>query len=547
MQIVGSGPRGLALLLALVAFAETGCIVRGEALKAPSQSGAQWVDLRSKHFHLMTDLAAEEGDGVVRAFEQGYARLGRVVFGNDTVPDFETQVIAFRSEEEFREFRPPPLSGQYMAQLPNDQEPTPTMLIYGGLSPENRILFAHELTHRFNHVAQPAMPVWLNEGIAQYYSTVRGEVDRPVVGETDPRYGFASGSVRSDPNHIVFQGGLLAFEDLPRPSALMQFDRGSFYGTRLAGKQPTSFQSKETMKRNYAAAWVLVHMLMTDPLGASLTRALQEHRQNGALADALDALDERAADVDRAFAQYLRKPIPWREHHEGAAPAVGRLDRRAMAEAEVLVLWAQLDGFLGANAERAAERLERAATLAPDDPTVLFWTARRETLLRRGREAERHLQRALALAPSHAAAQLALAMLYLDDKTGTTWPAAERDKLAADAFERLGKIAVTAREHDAVAIYHLIKTGVARAIGPAAKACELDPSCWSCLHTLAAATFRSGDRGRAAALELAAVSRLPENTNETVVRTLSRDLERYRAAPDAAADQKAGTMLFWPD
>ena len=138
-------------------------------------------------------------------------------------------------------------------------------------------------------------------------------------------------------------------------------------------------------------------------------------------------------------------------------------------------------------------------------------------------------------------------MLYLGNKTGSTWPAAERDKLMADAFERLGKIAATATEYDAVAIYHLIKTGVAQAVGPAAKACELDPSCWSCLHTYAAATFRTGDRERAAALELAAVSRLPENTNETVVRTLSRDLERYRAAPDAAADQKAGTMLFWPD
>ena len=159
-------------------------------------------------------------------------------------------MIAFRSEGEFREFRPPPLSGQYLSQLPNDLESAPTMMIYGGLSPENSILFTHELTHRFNHFALPAIPIWLNEGIAQYYSTVRGDVGRPVVGELDPRYGFAAGSVRADPNHIVFQGELLAFENLPRPSELMRFDRRGFYGERPEAGQQPSFQSREKSKHN---------------------------------------------------------------------------------------------------------------------------------------------------------------------------------------------------------------------------------------------------------------------------------------------------------
>ena len=546
MRIVGSGCRELVMLLALLGFGGAGCVIRG-SLKTPSESGAQWVELRSKHFRLMTDLDAEEAQGVVRTFEHGYARLGRVLFGGDAVPDFETQVIAFRSEGEFREFRAAPLGGQYLSQLPNDLELSPTMLIHGGLSPENRILFTHELTHRFNHIALPAIPIWLNEGIAQYYSTVRGDVGSPVVGELDPRYGFASGSVRADPSHIVFQGELLAFEKLPRPSELMRFDRRGFYGDRPEG-QPVSFQSKEKSKHNYAAAWALVHMLMSDPaLGASLTNALQNRRQDGGLADALGGLEARAADVDRAFDKYIRKSIPWREHHEGPAPAAGNVDRRAMSEAEVLVLWARIDGFRGSNAERAFERLGRAAAVAPDDPDVLLWTARRETVLGRPLEAERHLQRALARQPSHAGAQLALGMLYLDDKTGVVWSADERKKRAAAAFERLGEIATTATEHNAVAIYHLIKTGVARAVGPAARACELDPSCWSCLHTHAAAMFQSGERASAATLELAALSRLPDDASERVVQTLSRDLKRYRASPDPVADRQASTMLFWPD
>jgi hypothetical protein len=273
---------------------------------------------------------------------------------------------------------------------------------------------------------------------------------------------------------------------------------------------------------------------------------LLDRRQNG-LADVLGGLEARGTEVDRAFDKYVRKAIPWREHHEGAAPAVGNVDKRTMSEAEVLLLWARLDAFRGPNAARALERLSRAAAVAPDDPEILFWTARRETLLRQPLEAERHLQRALARQPSHAGAQLALGMLYLDDRTGASWPASQRKKRVVDAFERLGEIATTATEYNAVAIYHLIKTGVARAVGPAAKACELDPSCWSCLHTYAAAKFRSGERARAADLELAALSRLPDGAPESIVQTLSRDLERYRAGADPAADREAGMMMFWPD
>lgn len=547
MQIVGSGCRRVVMLSALIVVGGAGCLIRG-SLKSPAEGGTQWVELRSNHFRLMTDLDADDAEGVVRAFEQGYARLGRVLFGDRAVPDFATQVIAFRSEGEFREFRAPPLSGQYLGQLPNDLEATPTMLIYGGMSPENRILFTHELAHRFNHVALPAIPIWLNEGLAEYYSTVRGDVDRPVVGELDPRYGFAAGSVRADPSHIVYQDELLAFENLPRPSALMRFDRRGFYGDRPEGGQAPSFADKEKSKHNYAAAWVLVHMLMNDPaIGGSFTQALRERSQDRSLADALGGLQSKGADVDRAFDEYLRKAIPWREHHEGAAPPVGNVDKRAMSEAEVLVLWARMDAFRGPNAARASELLRRAATVAPDDPEILLWTSRRETLLGKPLEAEHHLQQALARQPSYAGAQLALGMLYLDDKTGTSWPADERKKRASDAFTRLGEIATTATEHNAVAIYHLIKTGVAQAVGPAAKACELDPSCWSCLHTYAAATFRSGARARAADLELAALSRLPDNAPERIVQTLSRDLERYRAAADPSADREAGMMMFWPD
>ena len=264
-------------------------------------------------------------------------------------------------------------------------------------------------------------------------------------------------------------------------------------------------------------------------LGASLTQALQERRQSGKLAEALKGLVARGAEVDRAFDRYIRKSIPWREHHEGPAPIVANVDKRAMSEAEVLVLWARIDGFRGANAARAFERLRRAAVVAPDDADILFWTARRETLMGQPLEAEGHL-RAGARAATFTRESAARARnAYLDDKTGASWPTDERKKRAADAFERLGEIATTATEHNAVAIYHLIKTGVARAVGPAGRACGSPELLVVPAHVRRGHVPKRRGRERRRQLGARGAVAAPDGAPERIVQTLTRNLERYRA------------------
>jgi len=167
-----------------VVFA-AGCIVHAP-LELPTDSGTNWSEIKSKHFKLVTDLDAEDADSVIRTFERTYGLLGKALFAGAAAPDFETHVLAFRTAEELHEFLPPPYGGGYMARLPNDIQSTPTVVMAGKPSPATRILLAHELTHRFNHVAFPSMPLWLNEGLAEYYSTLRGDIDHPVVGRAHP-------------------------------------------------------------------------------------------------------------------------------------------------------------------------------------------------------------------------------------------------------------------------------------------------------------------------------------------------------------------------
>jgi hypothetical protein len=532
--------------LVMGAVVASGCIVH-KPLALPVESDTGWSETKSTHFRLVTDLDAEDADAVLRTFERTYRLLAKVLFAGDAAPDFETQVIAFRTEGELHEFVPPPYTGRYMARLPNDLQSVPTVVMAGKPSPFNRMLLAHELTHRFNHVAFQSMPIWLNEGLAEYFSTVRGDIDQPVVGELDPENGFASGSVRSDRSHVIYQNGLIDIDEVPPPSTLMQLDRDNFYTRDEDLVRRQSLKANEKIVRNYVAAWAFTHMLMQSDRGVDLRRALETPSNRQVLPAALRSLAQEGAEIDREFDTYLRTPIHWRQHHEGPPPPLTGVSRRPLTTAEVLAWWTRLDAFEGRTADRSSRRLEDGATRWPGDPDLEFLRGRRDMMLNRPRAAEDHLKQALARRPGDSGFQLALALLYLSNRTGTTWPQPERDALLSQAFEKLGEVAQTSAELNTVAIYHMMKKTPPRALPFAQRASRVDPDCWSCLHTYAAATYEMGSARDAAELERSALERLPDDAPSKVTTLLTQDRDRYVRAASGANQDRQGTMLFLPD
>jgi hypothetical protein len=520
-----------------------GCIVQSR-LEKPSQSGARWIELSSQHFTLATDLDASEATRTIRTFELAYALLARVVFGDEPAPDFRTEVLAFRSEGEVREFLPAPLSGRYMTRLANDIEPSPTMVVYGKLSPANRILFVHELAHRFNHVALGSMPVWFNEGLAQFYSTVRGDLTQPQVGALDPDAGFASGSVWSDPSHIIFQGALIDIADVPRPSRLMRLDRAGFYAGDLDRPRESSRLAQEAMSRNYAAAWALVHMLMSteSPEAASFQRVL---RQAARTKNASAALEQASLDpvaLDRQFDAYLKKAIPWREHHEGLPPVLGEVRQRELGEAATLVRWARLASLASPQGERF---MRDAVAAAPEDPEVEFWFGRFEMVRGKPKVAERWLEAARAREPGNPAYQLALVALYFAERGGS-WSSGDHDERLEEAMARLTKVARTPAELGTVAGFNILQGHADVALPLAARACEAGPDCWECFHSYALASYETEDAARALELERAALERLPEDAPSETARALQGALRRFEAAVSGSSVPSGNYHVFFP-
>ncbi len=506
-------------------------------LTPPSKGGEPWVELESEHFTLVSDLSDKDANRVIGGFEEMYAQLGSVIFAAGEVPSFHTDAIVFRSHYDAKQFLGDDVGAAYSSSLANDLEPTPTVIASGSLSPLARITFAHELTHRFNNVALGWMPLWLNEGLAQYYSTIRAEDGKPVLGETDPRFMCAAGSTRQSVGDIVCNYQILKGRTLPKASELVRFDRAEFYADQADANGLLSFEQKEKRARHYGAAWLLVHMLMNEKLEyADLFRAKLAGNPSANKGEALNELitDVPPGQLDSDFQAYLQKAIPWRQHHASPPAPLAKLKRRELPEHELFVWWARLDPFGGDKWARALQHLEAAKKASPaQDGRALFWLGRHAVLRKDSRQGAERYNEALAREPANPQYLFGLLDLYWNEQA---WADAARDEKVIKLIAELAKTARSARQHNAVAAHRLFSGDVGGALTSSAEACKLGPDCAPCFHNRAAALFASGSVQEAVQAELDAINRLPESSAGSFAALFAQALDFYqRAARDPAS------------
>ncbi len=529
------------------------CIGQHAELAPASAGGNAWSELTTAHFRLVTDLRERDAVNVLAEYEHVYELLSSVthisgVHGSTAAPSFKTQAVVFRSYDELQPFVPPQMVGTYQSSLPNDIEGVPTILASGTLSPFGRVLFAHELAHRFNHAALGATPVWLNEGLAEYYSTIRGEVSAPVVGESDPDNVVAAGSAHHSVGDVIYQGALIHADLLPKASRLVSFDPDGFYAESFGNHAPLSYEAKNTQARNYAAAWMLVHMLLHEPFDYAVRfrELLGKPDMHNTGAELQAVVEHVGADrIDRDFSAYLLKDIPWRQYHPGLRSPPDHTSR-GLSDSYVLTWWARLDSFDGDMASRAAKRLADAQRSNPQDPDVWFWLGRHSARQQRAVEAESNYEHATTLAPDRPDFLLGLVSLYVSDSAKSVWP--DREQRLDRAMAKLERVASSPLELNVLAIRALHAHELAKSQGFARKACNAGPDCWECWHTFAEAAFVAGDAPRALELERTAVARAPENLSENAFRALRDAASLYQlAVQEPGLSQNTLPPLFVPE
>lgn len=305
-----------------------------------------WIEVRTPNFILYS--AAREG--ATREIAGGLERL-RAVLGRLTSWELSTtvpvQVYVFRGDKDFEPYKPlydgkpADLSGFFLARDDGN-----FIAVDGSSREDPAKRLYHEYVHFLVNNNFPDAPLWLNEGLAEVYSSFEVSGEHAVIG----------GSVA---RHI---DELAKTEWIPL--------------ARLLAIGVDSPEYNEDARRDvfYAQSWALVHFLATERED-ELARFLRSAPVDFGTGEGLE----------KELREYVRRKVPVLRAAAGKSDEV-TLAVRPMAYPEVLV---RLGSLLAAQEDRleaAAGHFRAAAERRPSDPGALAGLA--DVVHRQGRRDE---------------------------------------------------------------------------------------------------------------------------------------------------------------
>ena len=147
-------------------------VAAGTAVADPS-----WVRIESPHFELFTNAGERSGRRTILYFEQArdfFLKTGNV----GKVPSSLTRIILFRSPKEFEPYRPYKATSAFYRSSPKQD-----LIVMGSPGRQTRYTAVHEYVHLLVKHSGAELPVWLNEGLAEIFSTLEPQGKQVVFGK----------------------------------------------------------------------------------------------------------------------------------------------------------------------------------------------------------------------------------------------------------------------------------------------------------------------------------------------------------------------------
>jgi tetratricopeptide (TPR) repeat protein len=222
-------------------FAAFAALLPRTLASGPSDPNQGWIEVRSPHFVVSSNAGEKEARRVADQFEQIRA-LFHTAFPNLRVDPAEpVLILAAKNENTMKMLLPEEWevkghvhpAGLY--QQGEDKHYVVLRLDSEGDNPFHALY--HEYTHALLHLNFTALPLWLDEGLAEFYGNSR-------LGEKESRVG----TIDQSHLYILGQNKLLPIE------TLLKVEQGSPY-----------YNEADRASIFYAESWALVHYLMLDP------------------------------------------------------------------------------------------------------------------------------------------------------------------------------------------------------------------------------------------------------------------------------------------
>jgi Flp pilus assembly protein TadD len=354
-------------------------------------TGTGWTRVSTEHFVVSGDAPAADIGRVAARLESLRAVLTQLLPRTQDHSLLPAFVVVFGSDRSFEPYQPAGVTVGGYALLDRF---IPCMVLRSDGSDESFRTIVHEYVHVLFDA--PWLPLWLSEGIADYYSATTLSRDRrqAVLGDRIPAH-------------------------------LAQATRGWVPLSRvLALSRSSRLSNDDTSMSVYAESWLLVHYLTrgTPARGAQIARFIDLLSAGATEAAAFEQAIGSPATIEADLRRYLGNGIVYGEERSITRSVdVAALRPRPMTAAEV-------DGVLGRllfhlrRDDEAASRLNASLGADPDlsEPVVTLGVMH----VRQGRRADALacFRRASARDPGNLLAAYHQGLMALDGTRAATEP-----------------------------------------------------------------------------------------------------------------------------
>lgn len=200
-------------------------------LLLPLHAEGRWLRLSTPHFELLTTAGEKKGREAILYFEQVRSFFLESA-PSVRLPEFPVRVVAFNSEKEYRPYRTGESAFAYY--IPTKHR---DYIVMQQISEQHSPAAIHEYTHLIIEHSGLTLPTWLNEGLAEVYSTLKPRGKKAMIGDLIPARMRALQASRLFPLSVLV----------------------------TADHDSQIYNDPARAPLFYAESWALAHMLFLDP------------------------------------------------------------------------------------------------------------------------------------------------------------------------------------------------------------------------------------------------------------------------------------------
>ena len=336
-------------------------------LGASAAAAQTWTSAESEHFEVYTTGGDRTARDALTYFERVHAFFTDFM---KIAPQTKarTRLIVFTGDRQFAPYRPGELTVAFYQSGPERD-----YIVMRALDNEAYPIVVHEYVHLVLRHSPGTYPVWLNEGLAEFFSTIAPEGNRMGIGKPPL--------------------GRLAY--ITQEASMMPLDR--LFGVTHASPE---YRGRSHVGVFYSQSWALTHMLFVDSRYRAGTGEFTRLVVNGMPSgDALMKVYGKTTEsVGRDLYNYVRQSQYTYFLADYRSPAAVRNRPTRRVEAfEADLVRANLLANMREREADAGSVYERLSGERPDDLTLLEDRAYFEMQRGRLEQARPHLKRAVEL------------------------------------------------------------------------------------------------------------------------------------------------------